>query len=141
MAQLTGCIISHDDGFQKQIGRMLRSGAVPVSVAEERSLRDGVSPDIIVVDLRSDAPAALAAIERYRANVANVGIFAVASVADPDLILQAMRAGANEFFIWPPPEDTFGGAVRKIAARRDAAQGTKPAATTLVFFGAKGRAG
>jgi pilus assembly protein CpaE len=77
--------------------------------------------------LRAEAPAA--------------GIFAVALMADPDLILQAMRAGANEFFVWPPSDDVFQGAIRKTAARREAAQGTRPAATTLVFFGAKGGAG
>src|SRR5439155_23722817 len=72
---------------------------------------------------------------------AAAGIFAVASSADPDLILQAMRAGANEFFVWPPADDVFQGAVRKTAARRETAQGARPAATTLVFFGAKGGAG
>ena len=52
-----------------------------------------------------------------------------------------MRAGANEFFIWPPAEETFHGAIRRTAARREATQGAQPAATTLVFFGAKGGAG
>jgi pilus assembly protein CpaE len=57
------------------------------------------------------------------------------------LILQSMRAGANEFFTWPPEDESFYGAVRRIAARRESAQGARPAATTLVFFGAKGGAG
>ena len=52
-----------------------------------------------------------------------------------------MRAGANEFFTWPPDEETFQGAVRRTAARRETAQGRAAAATTLVFFGAKGGAG
>src|SRR5262245_45440397 len=141
MAQLVGLIVSQDDTFQRQLGRMLRSGAVPVSVAEEGSLREGMTADLIIVDMRGDASAALAAIERHRAAAPAAGVFAVASAADPDIILQSMRAGANEFFIWPPPEETFSGAVRKTAARRDAIQGTRVAATTLVFFGAKGGAG
>jgi pilus assembly protein CpaE len=62
-------------------------------------------------------------------------------VAEPDLILQAMRAGANEFFTWPPAEDTFHSAIRRTAARRETTQGAPPSATTLVFFGAKGGAG
>jgi pilus assembly protein CpaE len=52
-----------------------------------------------------------------------------------------MRAGANEFFAWPPAEDTFHSAIRRTAARRETTQGAPPAATTLVFFGAKGGAG
>jgi len=141
MAQLAGLIVSDEDGFKKQIGRLLRSGAVPVSLIDDRTLRDGVAPDVIVVDIRGDAPSAMAAIERLRAGAPGAGIFAVALTADPDLILHAMRAGANEFFIWPPADETFHGAVRRAAARREAVQGAKPAATTLVFFGAKGGAG
>jgi pilus assembly protein CpaE len=51
-----------------------------------------------------------------------------------------MRAGANEFFVFPPAEETFYGAIRRTAARRETTQGAR-AATTLVFFGAKGGAG
>jgi len=141
MAQLVGLIVSEDDLFRKQMGRLMRSGTVPVSVVEDRSAREGVPPDVIIVDIRDDASSAMAAVERLRAGSPGAGIFAVALSADPDLILQAMRAGANEFFIWPPAEETFHGAVRRTAARRETVQGSRPAATTLVFFGAKGGAG
>ena len=57
------------------------------------------------------------------------------ATAEPDLILQAMRAGANEFFPWTAAagvarntEESFQGAVRKTAARRDAATRRRPAA-------------
>jgi pilus assembly protein CpaE len=141
MAQIVGLIVSADESFRKQIGRLLRSGAVPVSVVDERGLKEGTPPDVVIVDIRADAPSALATIERLRAEAPGIAIFAVALSADPDLILQAMRAGANEFFLWPPAEEMFHGAIRRTAARREAAQGTRPAATTLVFFGAKGGAG
>src|SRR5256886_15266306 len=52
-----------------------------------------------------------------------------------------MRAGANEFFTWPPPEETFHTAIRRMAGRRETAIGSKPPATTLVFFGSKGGPG
>jgi pilus assembly protein CpaE len=141
MAQLVGLIVSQDAAFSKDMGRLLRAGAIPVSVIEDRAGRDGVAPDLIIVDARGDASSAMATIERLRGSAPGAGIFAVAAVADPELILQAMRAGANEFFTWPPPEETFHGAIRRSAARREAAQGAKPSATTLVFFGAKGGAG
>jgi hypothetical protein len=54
MAQLVGLIVSEDETFRKQIGRLLRSGAVPVSVVEDRALRDGVPPDVLIVDIRGD---------------------------------------------------------------------------------------
>ena len=141
MAQLIGQIISNDDAFKKHIGRMLRSGAIPVSLLDERLARDGNSPDVIIVDIRGDASSAMAGIERQRAAAPGAGIFAVALAAEPDLIVESMRAGANEFFTWPPPDETFYGAIRRTAARRETAQGARPSATTLVFFGAKGGAG
>ena len=52
-----------------------------------------------------------------------------------------MRAGANEFFAWPAPEDAFHAAVQRTAARLESAVGARSSATTLVFFGAKGGAG
>src|SRR5262249_22165896 len=68
-------------------------------------------------------------------------VLAGAVAAEPTLILEAMRAGANEFFTWPPDEETFHTAVRRTAARREAAMGSRASATTLLFFGAKGGAG
>ena len=141
MAQLIGQIISNDDAFKKHIGRMLRSGTIPVSLLDERLARDGTSADVIIVDIRGDASSAMAGIERQRAAAPGAGIFAVALAAEPDLIVESMRAGANEFFTWPPPDETFYGAIRRTAARRETAQGARPSATTLVFFGAKGGAG
>ena len=141
MAQLVALIASHDEAFTKHIGRMLRSGTIPTSVVEERVARDLGSTDIFIVDIRGDASAAIPNIERLRGAAANAGIFAIAESNDPNLILQAMRAGANEFFTFPPDEESFYGAIRRTAARRETALGARPAATTLVFFGAKGGAG
>jgi pilus assembly protein CpaE len=142
MAQLVGLIVSSDDAFTKQVGRLLRSGAISVGVIDERLARDNAAIDLVIVDARGDASSAMATIERLRAAAPHAGIFAIAVQADPDLILQSMRAGANEFFTWPPPEDTFQGAIRRTAARRETTQGTTRAATTtLVFFGAKGGSG
>jgi pilus assembly protein CpaE len=141
MAQLVGLIVSEDEPFRKQVGQLLRSGTIPVSVLSDRQARDGTSPDFIIVDIRTDQSGGMATIERLHASNAQAGIFAVAQAADPELILQAMRAGANEFFAWPPPDETFHGAIRRTAARRETTQGARPAATTLVFFGAKGGAG
>jgi pilus assembly protein CpaE len=141
MAQLVGLIVSEDETFRKHSQKLLRSGSIPVSVMDDRLTRDGTPPDVAIVDARGDATGAMSTIERLRASAPNAAIFAVAMVADPDLILQSMRAGANEFFTWPTDEEPMHAAVRRTAARREAAQGARPPATTLVFFGAKGGAG
>ena len=151
MAQLTAQIVSHDADFKQHIARLVRACGVPVGILEGRSGAEIGGPDLVVVDIRADAASGMAAIERIRAASANVAIFAVASAAEPDLILRSMRAGANEFFPWMPGgqtqasrdmEESFHGAVRRSAARREAAHaGAKPPCITHVFLGAKGGAG
>jgi pilus assembly protein CpaE len=149
MAQIAASIVTHDEEFKRQASRLLRAGGVPVGIIEGRA-GDGAGPDIVVVDIRYDASSGMAAIERLRAGSPGVAIFAIAASAEPDLILQAMRAGANEFFPWQSAdaaaaramEESFHGAVRRTAARRDAASaGARPPCVTHVFLGAKGGAG
>ena len=143
MAQLAALVVTHDDEFRRQLGRLLRSGGVPVALLEDsRPIGEQSPTDLVTVDIRRDAAAGMAAIERLRASHPTTAIFAIAQTTDPELILQAMRAGANEFFMWPVPEDSFQGAVRRTATRRDSAQAqAKPPSVTMVFFGAKGGAG
>ena len=150
MAQLTAQVVSYDDDFKRQVARLLRACGVPIGIVEGRSA-EGTGPDLVVVDIRADASSGMAAIERLRANNAGLAVFAIAAAAEPDLILQAMRAGANEFFPWSVAEGTpaarameesFHGAVRRTATRREAATaGAKPPCVTHAFLGAKGGAG
>jgi pilus assembly protein CpaE len=151
MAQLTALIVSHDEEFKRQAARMLRACGVPVGITEGRNSIEGAGPDLAVVDIRGDVSSGMAAIERLRAGSPSLAIFAVAAATEPDLILQAMRAGANEFFPWLPGGDTpqsrsmeesFHGSVRRTAARREAATaGARQPCVTHVFLGAKGGAG
>jgi pilus assembly protein CpaE len=151
MAQLTVQIVTHDEEFRRQIAGMVRACGVPVGITEGRSTLEGAGPDLVVVDIRADVSSGMAAIERLRAGGPSLAIFAIAGAAEPDLILQAMRAGANEFFPWLPGgttqqsrsmEESFHGAVRRTAARREAANaGTRQPCVTHVFLGAKGGAG
>jgi pilus assembly protein CpaE len=147
MAQLAASIVSHDAEFKREISRLLRAGGVPVGIIESMD----AAPDLYVVDIRHDASSGLATIERLRAGHDGVPIFAIAAAAESDLILQAMRAGANEFFPWSPGtnnqasrsmEESFHGAVRRAAARREASSaGARQPCVTHVFLGAKGGAG
>jgi pilus assembly protein CpaE len=141
MAQLNGLIVSDDEEFVINIARRLRSGAVSARVIDENAAREGTVPDVVIVDIRSSHSAAMPAIEQLRARWPTAGIFTVAAAVDADLVIQSMRAGANEFFAWPPPADTFDDALRRTSARRAAAPSTSAQATTMVFFGAKGGAG
>jgi pilus assembly protein CpaE len=140
MALLTAVILSQDDVFRTQAAGVLRSGSVPVTIGDDRCSSGGLQPDLVVVDGRQQPAEACAAVERLRLAVPGVSIVMVAAEANPDLIIQAMRAGANEFLTWPLAEPAFHEAVGRAAARRDASP-ARSRATTSVFFGAKGGAG
>src|SRR3954451_8712611 len=149
MAQLTATIISHDDEFKRQVAQVLRGSGVPIGIVDNRG--ESSEADITAIDIRSDAMTGMAAIERTRAAHPSMALFAMAGLAEPELILQAMRAGANEYFTWQPAadpaavrrtEESIHAAVRRTAARRDAASASaRPPSATHVFLGAKGGAG
>ncbi len=144
MAQLAAIIFTQDEEFRRRIGTLLRSGGVPIGIIEDQQRAQplAIVPDLALVDIRGDAASGMAAIERLRGAFPNAALFAVAGTTDPELILQAMRAGANEFFTWPPAEESFHAAVRRTAARRESTQAAaKPPSSTLVFFGTKGGTG
>ena len=134
MARLSGTIHSDDESFKAQLATQLRLSSVPVLVAE-----GGSNPDVVVVDGRHDLSNAVALVERLRAADATTGIFFVASDSNPDAILRSMRAGANEFFTWPPAKEALDEGIQRTAGRR--ATSAPAQATTMVFFGAKGGAG
>jgi pilus assembly protein CpaE len=140
MARLVGSILTEDDGFRSQIAAVLRASSNPVSIGGESHARDASQTDVVVVDARGDLVRAMAAVERVRLAAPAVSIFVVADQAHPDVILQAMRAGANEFLTWPPVQSAFSEATARASARRQSSTGARQA-TTLVFFGAKGGSG
>ena len=139
MARLTGVILSEDEAFRRQFGAQLRASTIAVNVSADTAVRDNHRADVIIVDVRGDVARAMADIDRARTASPSAGIFAVAADPNPDLILQAMRAGANEFVTFPPAVDALEDALRRTAARPSITSGSD--ATTLVFFGAKGGAG
>jgi pilus assembly protein CpaE len=139
MAQLNGLIVSDDQDFVIAIARRLRSGAVSVRPIDEHAAQS-TPPDVVLVDIRGGHSAAMSAIEKLRGRWAHTAIFAIAAAVDAEMVIQSMRAGANEFFAWPPPAEAFDEALRRTAARRAAAPSSNQA-TTMVFFGAKGGAG
>ena len=142
MAQLAAFLVSSDDEFRRDFGRLVRSGSIPIGIVDDARGPEHVQADLAFVDIRGDAPGGMGAIERLRAGHPGVPIFAIAQSSEPDLILQSMRAGANEFFMWPVPEEPFHAAVRRAAARRETSHsGAQQPSQTLVFFGAKGGAG
>src|SRR5215210_6195917 len=146
MAQLTVLISSPDTEFRSYVTKLLRSSGVSVSLVDERHTGSN-PPGLAVVDIRSGSSKALEGIERLRSSHPAAAIFVVASTAEPDQILKAMRAGANEYLSWslhglsgPPLEETFLTALDRIVERHQSKPGSRTS-TVMSFFGAKGGAG
>jgi pilus assembly protein CpaE len=140
MARLSGSILTEDHEFKSQLTAMLRGGAVPVTVVDERPSRGSVQ-DVVVVDGRHAMDRAIAQVENVRSMDATAGIFFVATDSSPDAILTSMRAGANEFLPWPPSRELLDEGLKRTAARRASSGAAPLPAATVAFFGAKGGAG
>jgi pilus assembly protein CpaE len=96
----------------------------------------GEEPHVVVLDVReqSSVPAGLAAVRRAHPSI---GIIVVASRLDPEMMLEAMRSGVNEFLADPVGPADLRAAVERVSS-------LKPAAVTgrtYAFVGAKGGVG
>jgi pilus assembly protein CpaE len=141
MVRLTSVIVTEDSDFRTQIATLLRLTTVPVRVSDDRFPREGVAPDVVIVDGCNALSTAMQTVERVRVAAPTASIFFVAQNAASDLILHSMRAGANEFLTWPPTREALEDAIRRMATRLEANPGDRSPTTTLAFFGAKGGVG
>ena len=121
MAQLTAQVVSYDDEFKRQVARLLRACGVPVGIVEGRTPR-APAPTSWSSTSAPTPPRGWRRSSGCARAAPSLAIFAIAAAAEPDLILQAMRAGANEFFPWNTTDGSAGGARdRGIVPRRGAA--------------------
>jgi pilus assembly protein CpaE len=149
MALFSALVTTDDLELRTAMVGALRSQGVSIGIVEERSA-SGAGPTVALVDIRSECSPGLSTIERVRAKWPAVFILAVADSSETDVILQAMRAGANEFCACPNHEerlrlsvedglrDALIPIVERLKVVRDDA---KPTSQTFAFFGAKGGAG
>jgi pilus assembly protein CpaE len=95
-------------------------------------------PDVIVVDTRGARaiPPSMAAVKRQHSGV---GLLIVASESDPSVMLEAMRAGANEFLQEPITATALEQAIARLVAHRVSPAST--AGEVFAFTGAKGGVG
>src|SRR5512146_158680 len=113
MAELAVVILASDDE-QRSVLQVLVDGTnvartvhscptFPVAATDPLLRRiQGVSPDVLLVDIPNDnASAAIRAIETLRAEVTTAAVFAVGSMSQPQVIVNAMRSGAREFMERP----------------------------------------
>jgi len=97
-------------------------------------------PDISIVDFDRDRGQAALVAENIHSTSPGTAIFAVSNVAQPDLIIQAMRSGCSEYLLKPIGREQLLNAVARVGVRRkERAQAFR--AQVLAFMGAKGGCG
>jgi len=137
MAQLTALISSTDPEFRAHVTKCLRASGVSVALVDDRHAGAN-PPTVTIADIRHGAKG-IDGIERLRSSWPSTTIFAIASSTQPEQILQAMRAGANEYLAWPI-DDSFNAAIHRAAERSRTKDGSRNS-SVLSFFGVKGGAG
>jgi pilus assembly protein CpaE len=126
----------------RQLDEMLRPGGAQIAALSTGELSTlthpgSTAPDALVLDLREQPalPPVLAAIKRQHPQV---GVVIVAARLDPALMLDAMRAGVNEWVAEPVTASALAGAIDRVIIQR----ASKPVvAQVLAFVGAKGGVG
>jgi pilus assembly protein CpaE len=130
------------EGPNRQISAFVRKAGLEVtstlSPAQIPDLEGAKRlPDVIVLDLRGQTslPSELTMLKRRHPRI---GVIIVATALDPNLMLEAMRAGVNEFVTEPLQETDLREAVGRIVGYQLAPAGP---GNVLAFVGAKGGVG
>src|SRR5438067_9052621 len=113
MPELSVVIVA-SDGEQRAVLQVLvdgtsvartihSAGTYPMAAADPVVRRiQSADPDVILVDIPSDSPTlALRAIELLHQELPDSALFAIGSMSQPQVIVNAMRSGAREFIERP----------------------------------------
>jgi pilus assembly protein CpaE len=128
------------DPLDRDAERVLTAASLSVAVATSAELAKLAHPAahcplVLVLDQRGGRtmPAALQAVKQAHPAL---GVVVLASQQDPAVMLEAMRAGANEFVTEPVGETLVAAVQRLLALRRPVVTGQ-----VFAFVGAKGGVG
>ena len=124
-----------------RVGDLARQAGLAVAASvslNELGLADrNGAPDLLLLDLR-DQPALPSALALLRRRNPSMSAIVIASAMDPTLMLEAMRAGVNEFVAEPLSPTDLRQAVDRVLGQSSGASVT---GQVLAFVGAKGGVG
>ena len=98
------------------------------------------NPDVAIVDIDGDESKALGLVEQIAKSHPACGVVVVSSLADGQLILRAMRAGAREFLNSPIKIEELVGALDRVASASGGDNRSK-SGQIITFAGASGGVG
>lgn len=137
-----------DDILRRDVTYLLEKSERPCSLEAQnpsdwRGLLNRVSqhrPEILVIQLSALGTDLSNSLRAIKKSAPQTKIVALHSSADPQTILTAMRAGANEF-IHPPFEETFTTAIERLIDSHTEEQRPERRGKVIGFLSAKGGCG
>jgi pilus assembly protein CpaE len=153
MAELSVVIVAVDNE-QRTVLQVLVDGtsvartahtcaSFPLAVSDPvvRRVR-AANPDVILVDIPGDNPAiALRAIELLHQEMPDSAVFAIGTLSQPQVIVNAMRAGAREFIERPTTTTDLLEAFVRLTTAQRRAQKEGPKGKVFPVVNAKGGSG
>jgi len=98
------------------------------------------NPDVAIIDIDGDESKALALVEKISKAYPTCGVVVISSLADGQLILRSMRAGAREFLNSPVKIEELVGALDRVASASGGDNRSK-SGQIISFAGASGGVG
>lgn len=126
------------------VARAVHSGAGFPLAASDPTIRriQSAHPQVVVVDVPgNDASPALHAIELLQQELPGTAVFAVGSLSQPQVIVQAMRSGAREFLERPATTTALLDAFVRLSAQRKVQQEETTRGKVFTVVNAKGGSG
>lgn len=116
-------------------------------VAEATDLKTGYElvktrkPSLALINLLPSPDQALKTVEKITLNIPKTALLVTSTQTDPDVIIQAMRAGASEFIKQPIDRAELLEAVKSIRRKSQSSTGERKEGKIFSVFGAKGGVG
>lgn len=102
---------------------------------------DRVRPDVLLIEFSQIADPMEDVIRQIKATAGGPKVIVIHHAAEPELLLRAIRANADEY-LYPPLKDDLAAAMRRISDERAKNKaGTKPRGKVFGVFSAKGGCG
>ena len=145
-SDLLSILILNGDGETADAFSHLPDAQIATAQMQSKGWIEGLRShpiDVLVVELspNADFTPFLSRMERVRAEFPEMAIFVTSSSKSPDLIIAAMRSGAQEFFSKPIPEHDLTQAVERCRRRKDALAGRGQPGRLISVFSKTGGVG
>ncbi|MBV8897934.1 MAG: AAA family ATPase [Acidobacteriaceae bacterium] len=136
-----------DEELEREVLQALKSQRTPALFEQHKgdwnSLLDRIAktkPEVLLLDLSSVPSELNIAMRQLRYSAPRLRVVALHTTPDPQIILSAMRAGANEF-LHPPLGETLEPALERMFSEPDSDSGAPTRGKIIGFLSAKGGCG